>query len=100
MIENKANAYIDHIKSMFIDYGTPREITATGESNITSFNQFLARNSVTTRYKEGRQELTTIDVAMNNFKKCLNQMQERGTDAWKHCCQNSHAPIIDSRTRL
>ena len=56
---------------MFIDYGKPQEINADGEFNIPSFNQFLARNSVTARYKEGRHDLATIDVAMNNFKKML-----------------------------
>ena len=71
MVEKKASEYIDHIKSMFIDYGKPQEINADGEFNIPAFNQFLARNSVTARYKEGRQDLATIDAAMNNFKTML-----------------------------
>ena len=84
MREQKASEYIEHIKSMFIDYGKPQEINADGEFNIPSFNQFLARNSVTVQYKQGRQDLATIDAAMNNFKKMLKQqMQERGTDDWK-----------------
>ena len=70
MVEKKASEYIDHIKSMFIDYGKPQEINADGEFNIPAFNQFLARNNVAARYKEGRQDLATIDAAMNNFKKC------------------------------
>ena len=83
MREKKASEYIEHIKSMFIDYGKPHEINADGEFNIPSFNQFLARNNVTVQYKQGRQDLATIDAAMNNFKKMLKtQMQERGTDAW------------------
>ena len=84
MFEKKASEYIDHMKSMFIDYGKPQEINADGEFNIPAFNQFLARNSVTARYKEGRQDLATLDAAMNNFKKMLKkQMQEKGTNDWK-----------------
>ena len=84
MLENKASEYIEHINSMCIDYGQPQEIHADGEFNIPCFNQFLKRNIVIARYKEGRQDLATIDAAMNNFKKMLKQqMQERGTDAWK-----------------
>ena len=80
----KASEYIDHIKIMFIDYGQPQELNADGEFNIPSFNQFLTRSNVTARYTESRQDLATIDAAMNNFKKMLNkQMQERGTDDWK-----------------
>ena len=71
MLEKKASEYIEHIKSMFIDYDKPQEINADGEFNIPSFNQFLTRNIVTARYKESRQDLATIDAAMNNFKKML-----------------------------
>ena len=73
MLEQKASEYIEHINSMFVDYGKPQEIHADGEFNIPSFNQFLARNSVIARYKEGRQDLATIDAVMNNFKKMLKQ---------------------------
>ena len=82
MVEKKASEYIDHIKSMFIDYGKPQEINADGEFNIPTFNQFLARNSVAARYKEGRQDLATIDAAMNNFKKML-----------KHSCKTKHGSV-------
>ena len=71
MRATKASEYIEHIKSMFIDYGKPQEINADGEFNIPSFNQFLARNSVTVQHKQGRQDLETIVAAMNNFKKML-----------------------------
>ena len=78
MLEKKASEYIEHIKSMFIDYDKPQEINADGEFNIPSFNQFLARNSVTVQYKQGRQDLATIDAAMNNFKKMLKNRCKKG----------------------
>ena len=77
MVEKKAGEYIDHLKRMFIDYGKPQEINADGEFNIPAFNQFLARNNVTSRYKEGRQDLATLDAAMNNFKKMLKKTDAR-----------------------
>ena len=53
-------------------------MNADGEYNIPAFNQFLARNNVTARYKEGRQDLATIDAAMNNFKKMLKTYARQG----------------------
>ena len=88
MLEKKASEYIDHIKSMFIDYGNPQEINADGEFNIPTFNQFLARNSVTARYNEGRHDLATIAAAMNNFKKMLkNRCKKRALMIGKRCCR-------------
>ena len=92
MLGQKASEYIEHINNMFIDYGKPPEINADGEFNIPSFNQFLARNSVTARYKEGWQDVATIDAAMNNFKKCLK------TDARKgHWCLANTAAKSNTR---
>ena len=82
MVEKKASEYIDHVKSMFIDYGKPTEINADGEFDIPAFNQFLARNGITARYKQGRQDLATIDAAMNNFKKMI-----------KNRCKKRHEPL-------
>ena len=92
MLEKKATEYIEHIKNMFTDYGKPQEINADGEFNIPSFNQFLARNHVIARYKEGIQDLATLVAAMNNFKKCLK------TDAitWRWCLVNT---VANSHTR-
>ena len=78
MREKKASEYIEHIKSMFIDYGKPQEINADGEFNIPSFNQFLAHNNATVQYKQGRQDLATIDAAMNNFKKMIKTDARKG----------------------
>ena len=90
MLEQKASEYIDHIKSMFIDYGQPQEINAYGEFNIPSFNLFLARNSVTVRYKEGRQDLATIDAAMDNFKKWLKTDARKGHWCLENTVATSH----------
>ena len=101
MVEKKASEYIDHIKSMFIDYGKPREINADGEFNIPAFNQFLARNGVAARYKEGRQDLATIDAAMNNFKKMLkNRCKKRAPMIGKRCCRKPPEPTTGSHTKL
>ena len=101
MFEKKASEYVDHIKSMFIDYGKPQEINADGEFNIPAFNQFLARNNVTARYNEGRQDLATIDAAMHNFKKLpKNRCKKGALMIGKRCCRKLHVPTTDLHTKL
>jgi hypothetical protein len=43
----------------------------------------LSQQNIASRFKEGRQDLATIDAAMNNFKKMLKKlMQDQDTTEW------------------
>ena len=85
----KASEYIEHNQSMFIDYGQPQELNTDGEFNIPNFNQFLSRNNVTVRYKEGCQNLATIDAYMHNFKKTIKPDARQG-----HGCVETLLPTV------
>ena len=76
---------IEDLKAMFADHGKPSEINADGEFDNRTINQFLSKSNVSVRYKEGRQDLATIDAAMNNYKKMLKKMmQAQNTTNWKN----------------
>ena len=76
---------IEDLKAMFADHGKPSEINADGEFDNRTINQFLSKSNVSVRYKEGRQDLATIDSAMSNFKKMLKKMmQQQNTTNWKN----------------
>ena len=68
--DKNMTSVIEDLKAMFADHGKPSEINADGEFDNRTINQFLSKSNVSVRYKEGRQDLATIDAAMNNFKKC------------------------------
>ena len=70
--------YIEVLESLFADTGKPKEINAGGEFDNRAFNRFLSRRGISVRYKQGRNDLATLDAAMNNFKKMLKkQMQQK-----------------------
>ena len=55
------------------DHGKPAEVNADGEFDNKTFNRFLSQRNVAVRFKEGRQDLATLDAAMNNFKKMIKK---------------------------
>ena len=67
--EKPMSSVIKTLRSLFSENGKCKDINADGEFDNPSINQFLSQNNVAVRYKEGRQDLATIDAAMNNFKK-------------------------------
>ena len=80
--DKSTSTYIEHLKGMFADT-KPAEINAGGEFDNKAFNQFLNKNGVATRYKEGKQDLATIDAAMHNIKKTMKKlMQAQNTKDW------------------
>ena len=80
--------YIEVLESLFADTGKPKEINADGEFDNRAFNRFLSRRGISVRYKQGRNDLATLDAAMNNFKKMLKkQMQEKNTKEWEPLVQ-------------
>ena len=54
--------------TLFADNEKPKELNAGGEFDNPTIIGFLSRQNIAVRYKEGRQDLATIDAAMNNFK--------------------------------
>ena len=78
------------LESLFADTGKPKEINADGEFDNRAFNIFLGCQGILARYKQGRNDLATLDAAMNNFKKMLNTVarkehQRMGTSGAKSC---------------
>ena len=77
------------LRALFTE-SNPPELNADGEFDNPTINGFLSRNNVAVRYKEGRQDLATIDSAMNNFK-CskddaaakYNQLGQAGAQSYK-----------------
>ena len=81
--EKTTDKYVLVLRSLFADVGKPKEINADGEFDSRTLNRFLAGQGIAARYKEGRNDLATLDAAMNNFKKMLKkQMQEKNTKEW------------------
>ena len=68
--EKVMNVAMERLRALIVDHGKPVELNADGEFNTKSFNRFLSQQGIAVRFKEGRQDLATIDAAMNNFKKC------------------------------
>ena len=86
--EKGSDDYIEVLESLFADTGKPTEINADGEFDNRTFNRFLSRRGISVRYKQGRNDLATLDAAMNNFKKMLKkQMQEKNTKEWEPLVQ-------------
>ena len=56
------------LRTLIADNEKPKELNADGEFDNPTINGFLSRQNIAVRYKEGRQDLATIDAAMNNFK--------------------------------
>ena len=83
-LEDKQMAsVIQFLRSLFAEHGRCKELNADGEFDNPSINQFLSQNNVVARYKEGRQDLATIDATMNIYKKMLKKvMQEKDTETW------------------
>ena len=74
---------IQQLRNLFADEQKPAEINADGEFDNKTFNRFLSQQNIASRFKEGRQDLATIDAAMNNFKKMLKKlMQDQDTTEW------------------
>ena len=71
--EKIMNAAMERLRALIGDHGKPAELNADGEFNNKSFNRFLSQQGIAVRFKEGRQDLATIDAAMNNFKKMLKK---------------------------
>ena len=81
--EKIMNAAMERLRALIGDHGKPAELNADGEFNNKSFNRFLSQQGIAVRFKEGRQDLATIDATMNNFKKMLKKMmQEQDTTEW------------------
>ena len=79
--DKQMSSVVKTLRSLFAEHGKCKELNADGEFDNPSINQFLSQNSVVARYKEGRQDLATIDAAMNNYKKMLKKaMQEQDTE--------------------
>ena len=77
------SAAMERLRALIGDHGKPAGLNADGEFNNKSFNRFLSQQGIAVRFKEGRQDLATIDAAMNNFKKMLKKMmQEQDTTEW------------------
>ena len=86
--EKGSEDYIEALESLFADTGKPTEINADGEFDNRTFNRFLSRRGISVRYKQGRNDLATLDAAVNNFKKMLKkQMQEKNTKEWGRWCK-------------
>ena len=76
---------IAELRSLFADHEKPKELNADGEFDNKTINTFLGRNSVAVRFKQNRNDLSTVDAAMNNFKKMLKKMmQQQNTTNWKN----------------
>ena len=74
---------IQELRNLFADTGKPAEVNADGEFDTKIFNRFVAQQGIAVRYKQGRQDLATIDAAMNNYKKMLKKMmQDQNTNEW------------------
>ena len=81
--DKRSNSYIEALQDLIVSTGKPKEINADGELDNPTFNRFLGRQGISARYKQGRNDLATLDAAMNNFKKMLKkQMQAKDTKAW------------------
>ena len=61
---------IQELRTLFADEERPSEINADGEFDNKTFNRFLSQQNIASIFKEGRQDLATIDAVMNNFNKC------------------------------
>ena len=84
MVKKLTSSAIQELRAMFSEHGKPAEINADGEFDNRAFNRFLASQNIASRFKEGRQDLATVDAAMNNFKKMIKErMQEEDTTEWK-----------------
>ena len=84
MVNKLTSSAIQELRAMFSEHGKPAEINADGEFDNRAFNRFLASQKLASRFWEGRQDLATVDAAMNNFKKMLKErMQEEDTTEWK-----------------
>ena len=68
---------IQELRNLFADTGKPAEVNADGEFDTKTFNRFVAQQGIAVRFKQGRQDLATIDAAMNNYKKMLTQMMQQ-----------------------
>ena len=68
--EKPMSSVVKTLRSLFSENGKCKEINADGEFDNPTSNQLLSKNNVTARYKDGRQDLATIDAAMNTYKTC------------------------------
>ena len=82
--EKGSDDYIEVLESLFADTGKPKEINADGKFDNRAFNRFLSRRGISVRYKQGRNDLATLDAAMHNCKKMLKkQLQDKNTNEWE-----------------
>ena len=77
--EKGSDDYIEVLESLFADTGKHKEINADGEFDNRAFNISLGRQGILARYKQGRNDLATLDAAMNNFKKMLKKQMQQQT---------------------
>ena len=68
--EKVTNVAMERLRALIVDHCKPAELNADDEFNTKSFNRFLSQQGIAVQFKQGRQDLATIDAAMNNFKKC------------------------------
>ena len=91
---------VERLRAMIADHGKPAEVNADGEFGNKTFNRFLSQRNVAARFKEGRQDLATLDAAMNSFKKMTKKMMQQETPRnGPGCYQRPRGHIIDSRTK-
>ena len=69
--EKNMTVVVQRLRALMADHGKPAEVNADGEFDNKTFNRFLSQRNVAVRFKEGRQDLATLDAAMNNFKKMI-----------------------------
>ena len=81
--EKVMSVVVGRLRALIVDHGKPAELNADGEFDNKTFNRFVSQQGIAVRFKEGRQDLATIDAAMRNFKKMLKRMmQEQNTSEW------------------
>ena len=77
--DKSMSSVVEDLKALFSDYEKPQELNADGEFDNPTINNFLSRQNVAVRYKEGRQDLATIDSATHNYNKMLEKLMQQKT---------------------
>ena len=90
---------VERLRAMIADHGKPAEVNADGEFDNNTFNRFLPQRNGVARFKERRQDLATLDAAMQNFKQMIKKMmQQENTTEWARLLPKGLACTLDSRT--
>ena len=68
--EEKVMASVaQELENLFADTGKPAGVDADNEFDNKTFNRNVAQHGIGLRFKEGRQDLATIDAAMYHYNK-------------------------------